>query len=243
MKWGQLYGPKYVNRLYAMVRRQTTGDLRFVCLTDDREGICAEIECLDCPMIDLPENFRNKGWRKLSLYRNSKHMFGLKGVWLYLDLDVVVTGGLDVFFEHSEKEAFIVMQNWTQPGSGIGNTSVFRFEIGKEQYLHDDLIKYKDKILADYPNSQTYVSRNLRKIAFWPDEWCVLFKVQCVPAWPFRFWREPKLPLGARIVAFPGVPNPHEAERGYWPVKTPWKKIYKTIRPATWISDFWRESF
>ena len=35
MKWGTKYGPEYVNRLYAMVRRHLSGDFRFVCLTDD----------------------------------------------------------------------------------------------------------------------------------------------------------------------------------------------------------------
>ena len=33
MKWGTKYGPDYVNRLYAMVRRHLTGDFSFVCLT------------------------------------------------------------------------------------------------------------------------------------------------------------------------------------------------------------------
>ena len=44
MKWGTKYGPEYVNRLYAMVRRNLTGDFRFVCLTDDGTGIRSEVE-------------------------------------------------------------------------------------------------------------------------------------------------------------------------------------------------------
>jgi hypothetical protein len=42
MKWGTKYGPEYVNRLYAMVRRHLTGDFRMVCLTDDSKGIRAK---------------------------------------------------------------------------------------------------------------------------------------------------------------------------------------------------------
>ena len=42
MKWGTKYGPEYVNRLYAMVRRHLRGDFHFVCLTDDAKGIRAE---------------------------------------------------------------------------------------------------------------------------------------------------------------------------------------------------------
>lgn len=49
MKWGKKYGPEYVNRLYAMVRRHLKGDFRFVCLTDDGVGIRGEVECLPIP--------------------------------------------------------------------------------------------------------------------------------------------------------------------------------------------------
>ncbi|HEY1090992.1 MAG TPA: glycosyltransferase, partial [Burkholderiaceae bacterium] len=43
MKWGNKYGPEYVNRLYAMVRRHLRGEFRFVCLTDDANGVCPEV--------------------------------------------------------------------------------------------------------------------------------------------------------------------------------------------------------
>jgi hypothetical protein len=49
MKWGTKYGPEYVNRLYAMVRRHLSGDFRFVCLTDDSTGIRSEVQCLPIP--------------------------------------------------------------------------------------------------------------------------------------------------------------------------------------------------
>jgi hypothetical protein len=49
MKWGTKYGPEYVNRLYAMVRRHLSGDFRFVCLTDSTEGIRSEVECFPIP--------------------------------------------------------------------------------------------------------------------------------------------------------------------------------------------------
>ena len=38
MKWGARYPAYFANRLYSMVRRNVTGDLRFVCFTDDHEG-------------------------------------------------------------------------------------------------------------------------------------------------------------------------------------------------------------
>ena len=67
--------------------------------------------------------------------RQSRGLLQALGEWLYLDMDVVVTGSLDPFFEYERDEPFIVMQNWTQPEKGIGNTSCRRFRIGNDSYL------------------------------------------------------------------------------------------------------------
>lgn len=242
MKWGTRYGPEYVNRLYAMARHRTTGPLRFVCLTDGPEGVRAEVECHPCPEIDLPLPQRLWGWRKLNLFAPPERLFDLTGDWLYLDLDVVVTGPLDDFFTFRPELGFVVMQNWTQPGKGIGNTSVYRFRVGADAYLLDNLLRDKDRLLREYRNSQTYISRSVKALTFWPDAWCILFKTHCVPPWPARFWRSPGLPPTARVVAFPGQPDPHEAVAGHWPVNNGLKRIYKFIRPAPWIARTWDEA-
>jgi hypothetical protein len=224
-----------------MVRKQTTGELDFVCLTDNPQGINQAVRCFDCPTIAIPPPHNMRGWRKLNLYANPEKLFGLSGDWLYLDLDVVVTGSLDPFFEYEPEAPFIVMKNWTQPNEGIGNTSCYRFRVGNDEYLLTEMLENHDAILQKFSNSQTYISRSVKQIAFWPDEWCILFKVQCIPPWPLRFWKTPVLPENARVVAFPGVPNPHQAVKGEWPVKSSWKKLYKGIKPAAWINDFWKE--
>ena len=241
MKWGELYGAEYVNRLYAMVRANTQGPIRFICLTDNRTGIRAEVESLDCPEVAIPAPYNRRGWRKLATYANSHELHGLTGQWLFLDLDVVILGPLDEFFTYQPEKSFIVMRNWTQPGRNIGNTSVYRFTSGADEYLLTRLIAEQDAILATFRNSQTYISRTVRELVFWPDHWCVLFKTHCVPPWPLRFWKTPSAPPQTRVVAFPGVPNPHEAVDGIWPAKT-WKKTYKFIRPTPWIRTVWENA-
>ena len=238
MKWGTLYGPEYVNRLYAMAVANLRGPVRLVCLTDDPAGIRPEVECLPCPMIELPSPHCLRGWRKLTTFAASDQLFGLEGEWLFLDLDVVVTGALEGFFTFRPDADFVVMQNWTQPGQGIGNTSGYRFRIGTLAWLLERLVREQEEVLPQFNNSQTFISRTLGNLVFWPDDWCVLFKTHCVPPWPQRFWREPVLPKGARVVAFPGVPNPHEAVEGRWPAQG-YKRLYKVIRPARWIGETW----
>lgn len=238
MKWGSLYSASYVNKLYDAVKRNTEGEVRFVCLTDNPCGVKDGVETLPCPEIGLLEPFCNQGWRKLNLFSPSEELFGLNGSWLYLDLDVVVTGDLNRFFEYEKESSFVVMQNWTQRGKGIGNTSVYRFAVGENEHLLKNLIQSSGSILNNYRNSQTYISRNVNKLEFWPDHWCVLFKTHCIPKWPMRFVMKPSLPPDASVVAFPGVPNPCDAVKGHWPCKW-YKKIYKYIKPASWISRYW----
>lgn len=240
MKWGTLYSSDYVNRLYNMVRRNLTGDFRFVCLTDDPQGIRPEVECYDCPSVNIPSPQCNKGWRKVSLWDET--VPGLNpGTALFIDLDVVITGPIDEFFEIDGD--FIVCRNWSAPGldGRIGNTSVYRFRIGSHPYLLSKLLNETDSVLSTYSNSQTYISRtiNAESLSFWPDGWCHSFKVHCVPKGLLRYRVDPILPEGSRIVVFPGVPNPPDAAVGQWPA--PWyKKFYKHIRPAKWVAENWR---
>ena len=51
MKWGDLYSADYVNVLYNAVKRNLSGDYRFVCLTDKADGIHADVETYPIPDI------------------------------------------------------------------------------------------------------------------------------------------------------------------------------------------------
>lgn len=237
MKWGTRYGADYANRLYSMCRRHITGDLRLICFTDDATGLRPEITARPLPPITLPALQSTQGWRKVSLW--NKTLDGLSGPVLFLDLDVIITNSLDVFFEYRPEVTFCVANNWTQPGSGIGNTSVYRFEVGAHSYLFDRLMADVMGMVAKYRNSQTFISREIKEIEFWPPEWCVSFKHSLIPAWPLNLLVAPKLPPETRVVAFTGKPDPDEAELGIW--VAPWyKKIYKQVRKAPWISEHWR---
>ena len=49
MKWGKAYAPDYVNVLASAVRKNLSGEYRFVCFTDDTSGISSDIETLPIP--------------------------------------------------------------------------------------------------------------------------------------------------------------------------------------------------
>ena len=96
MKWGTRYGPEWVNRLFAMVQRHTTWDVRFVCFTDDATGIRADVECQPLPQVHFDADRIGRYWPKLGLMQDG--LGGLTGMTLFLDLDLVIVDSLDPFF-------------------------------------------------------------------------------------------------------------------------------------------------
>lgn len=238
MKWGKRYGADYANRLAAMVRRNTVRPTRVVCFTDDATGIGKDIATHPLPAIPgIPARVQWKGWRKISLWQAP--LVDLEGDVLFLDLDLVVTGPLDDFFDF-EKGRFCVIKNWTQPALRIGNTSVYRFPVGKHSYIYDDFVRDPEAIVPRFRNSQSYISDAARDMVFWPAAWCLSFKHNLMPRWPLNFVMTPKLPPGTRVVAFTGKPDPDEARDGRWPVTAAWKRLYKHVRPVPWIAEHWQ---
>ena len=215
LKWGTRYGPEYVNRLYSMVTRHTERDLRFICITDDSSGIENGVEIMPMPAFTLPEFFRYRPFRRMFIWQDD--FCGLSGHILHFDLDLVVTGSIDGFFDHEPDCAFVSAENWTQFGQSIANMSVFRFRIGSNPHLWSQFEADPMKAFNLYRNSQTYVSRNVNEMAFYPREWCLSFKHSLMPTWPLNLFVTPSLPKGTKVVVFTGKPDPDEAIEGRWP--------------------------
>ena len=236
MKWGARYGADFVNRLNAAIQRNTQRPTQLVCLTDDPLGIDDKVRCEPIPHINLPDEVIFTPWRKLVLWKDG--LAGLSGDVLFLDLDLVITGNLDEMFDF-EPGRFCVIENWTQPGQSIGNTSCFRWRIGTHTHIFDQLENEQQRILSTYRIEQVYISREVEDMVFWPASWCASFKHSLLPNWPLNFFKTPKLPVETKIVAFTGKPDQDEALTGEWPVKAAWKKLYKHVRPTPWIADHW----
>jgi len=234
MKWGSKYGPEYINRLYGMVRRHLRGEFRFVCLTDQREGIRAEVQCLPIPDLALPAGIPERGWKKLTSFEADLH--GLTGTALFLDIDIVIVDDITPFFEHPGE--FLIIHDWKRPWRITGNSSVYRFELG----AHADALAYfrnhVEEVRANFRHEQAFLSDFIHrqgKMAYWPADWCVSWKYHCIPRLPTNLWRSPRIPAGARILIFHGVMNPPDAlngrSNGNW----------RHAKPAPWIADHWRE--
>ena len=232
MKWGDKFPVDYVNRLYTMVSSSIDVKFRFVCFTENSIGIRSEVEIQALPELKLPAGSPERGWRKLTVFK--KGFGGLSGPTLFLDLDVVIVGNLNVFF--SKPGDFLIAHDKKKSQKREGNSSVFRFEIGKYSQILDYFEKNSEQVKNEVRHEQAYLSREidkLGKLEFWPDDWVPSFKYKCCPSW-FKSWFEaPSIPRGARIILFHGLPNPPEAiigRSGKW---------YRHIQPSPWIQDYW----
>ena len=108
LKWGNRYGSEYVNRLYSMATRNTSRPLRVVCFTDDPTGIRSEVEVRMMPEFDLPEPMRWHPFRRMFIFQ--KEVEGLADNVLHLDLDLLVTGSIDAFFDYKPELEFVVCE-------------------------------------------------------------------------------------------------------------------------------------
>ena len=239
MKWGTKYGPEYVNRLYAMVRRHLTGDFQFVCLTDDERGVRPEVRCLPIPPLNLQlaPGQRDGAWTKLTTFEADLH--GLRGTALFLDLDVVVVGSLDGFF--TQQGEFLIIHDyprfWRFGERIVGNSSVYRFQLGAHADVLAHFRAHMDEVQRAHRNEQDFLSHFLHRqgrLGYWPGGWCPSFKYDCIPPWPSNYWRAPFVPEGARIVIFHGEVNPPDALAGKR------NKRLRYIKPALWVEQAWK---
>jgi hypothetical protein len=247
MKWGTLYGPEYVNRLHAGVRRYLARPFRFVCFTDDAQGLDEGVEAQPLPGTGSAETVDTR-WRKLAIFRPG--LAGLSGPVLFLDLDLVIVGDLAPFFDLPGRfcvirDAELFPARWSRrlfrPArerfyQTVGNTSVFRFEAGQHADLLERFNREHAQVIARYRNEQEYLSAHLHAqgaLRFWPRGWCASFKHDCVPHPLLSHFRAPRCPADAKMVVFAGRPKMAEVlagQGGRW---------YRRIGPAPWFVKAW----
>jgi hypothetical protein len=247
MKWGSMYGPEYVNHLRSGVARHLARPHRFVCFTDDGEGLEAGVEVKPLPDLGLPAGQRDLRWRKLAVFR--EQLADLSGTTLFLDLDLVVVDSLEPFFDHPGRFLIVrdddlfrakPLRRLNAPRdrflASVGNSSVFRFEIGAHRYILDAYVADPVAAAASYEISQQFQTAQLAAhgdLAYWPRGWCVSFKNGCVPRHLASWWRDPQVPAGAKIVVFAGTPKMSEVLAGGG------HKWYRRIGDVGWLRSAW----
>lgn len=236
LKWGNKYPAEYVNRLHRMIKKHTNLSFEFYCMTDDASGFYPEINVL--PIEDDADVFG--WWYKLELFKSD--FYGLKGVTLFLDLDVVLVNNIDEMLTMHPGEFCIIKD---QKKGNVYNSSVFRLELGSMGYVWDEFIRNKNSIVNRMHGDQDWISESVKNARLWPDGMVVSFKKECdsrvkrsfgVVGKKFRSWghflpkNESTFPENSKIVYFHGKPDPDDVAYS----------SYDMWRYSSWILDEWK---
>jgi len=247
MKWGTLYGPEYVNNLARGVARHLSRPHRFICFTDDDTGLISEVEAYPLPELGLPAGNSDTRWQKLALF--APKLFDLEGTALFLDLDQVIVGDLKVFFEDDapfriirdddlfrDKPMRAINPKRDRFLASVGNSSVFRYEIGAHSYILENFVSDPAAAQANFEISQQFQTAQLAEhgnLNYWHKKWCVSFKNGCVPRGSKSYFSDPSLPQDARIVVFAGSPKMHDALNGKG------SRLHRRIGNVDWLKQAW----
>lgn len=259
INWGTKYGAPYINRLYAMVRANITPPFRFVAFTDTRDGVISEVDCFDLPEMPgfMPVNTIGQ-WPKSRLW--APELGDLEGPFLFIDLDVVITGSLDVFFEYGAPDDVVLARNAAKPMHKLGQTSIYRMPVGALAPLQDMFAADPQAVADEYRFEQHFVTKNAPGgIRFWPKSWVRHFRIECIPRFPLNYFLDTRPPKGARVIIFAGALNPPDAIKGQFRRKTPylppldhvkralkstnkWTALRQYLRPAHWVEEIWADA-
>lgn len=184
------YDHSYVNRLHCMVSKHLTVPHRFVCLTDDDDGV-------ECETLPIPRGLMG-WWGKIALFRPDV----LTGQVLFLDLDTLIINNIDFLSEFSNE--FAILRDFYRP-EGYGSGMMIWNK--PHEYI------WKDWVMAGCPNhplgDQGWMEHMLpdaeRLQDLFPGK-IVSYKEHC----------EPCPPDGAAIVCFHGDPKPHDFGEDHW---------------------------
>lgn len=199
VKVGDKYGPDYVNRLGSMVRRHLSLDHTFRCVTDDPEGVDAEV-------LPVEEPYLPGWWQKLTVFKPEP--WGLEHPILFLDLDVVILGSLDDFAR--EDTDFAIIKDFRYD---CYNSSVFWLRPGSRPEVWTN---FTMDVMERYPGDQNWITECVPDATLWPPEWMVSYKRSIRR----RLWLNRPPPPDARVVVFHGYPKPHQVRdrfvREHW---------------------------
>lgn len=243
LKWGELYGPEYVNKLYGMVARNVSQPFRFICFTESATGLRDEVDVQPLPEFPEPpwEYARYcSAWRKLALFRSG--LANMQGRVLFLDLDLLILSSLDEML--ARQEPFLMIENWYQAKQRNGQASLMLFDAGYPEFLLARYLEDPLAVLNEFRTEQEYISKCLpaADIIFFPENWCQSFKKHVM----LNFWQRLKgekyrVPQNAKVLVFHGRPNPPDALLGQWGKPMPaWKRGLKGLQPCPWVADYWK---
>lgn len=201
-------GSEYVNTLYDMVKRNLSSGYpgRFVCITDNPEGLNKDIQ-----VIDAPKNIYG-WWVKLWMFKRGVFKEGERVV--FMDLDTLIIGELDPLADYSGK--FATLKDFYYPNQ-LG-PAIIAWEAS--DLSHSIYEEWKASGYTTQGHGDLWWLNNLDQGRFAKriDKLQDLFPGMFVS---FKSHCHPYPPKSAKVVCFHGQPRPHNCPEKW--VSDVWK--------------------
>jgi hypothetical protein len=197
---GNKYSIDYVTKLHNGVKANLSAEHQFICLTDKPNLHKIEgIKFIAAP-ITIPDS-----WCKLSLFTPQ---IGKKfeGTAFYLDLDVVITGKLDVLLKNAKMDKLNTIKDWWREGI---NSSVMIWDLKNFWKLYTS---FKPSCMRELKGDQDLINLKMdeSEIRHFGEVEIQSYKANNL---------QESFNKHTKIVVFHGKPKPHEVDgwvKDYW---------------------------
>lgn len=217
--YGDKYQIEYVEKLYNMVKKNTTVEHKFICFTDNTV-IQKRLRHTDIEFREFKRHDFDGWFNKLQLFSPDSELVGSN---LYMDLDVVIMNNIDELFTYGKDHNFVGMNDFN-PATGVFNSSIMKFNNNTTSSLiWDNYIKRRTEF-KKYTGDQEIISILIKKhkdTLSYPDSWTQSYKWFDHKGERFNRnkWTYEKDP-NAKVCIFHGYPNPHDSTQEW--VKNLW---------------------
>lgn len=220
LKWGNKFGPEYVNNLYAGIKRNTNIPFQLHCYTDDVTGVAKGIKCHNLPDIPL-----TGWWFKIWLFSDE---IGIDpgNTIMFFDLDTLVTGNIDHILQFDPADKMVALQNWYRPARL--NSSLLMWTHGCHTHIWDRFQKDPQTAInsttdGDQEWTERHVVNPLRFQQLFPN--CIYsYKQSCSQG----------LPADASIVCYHGTPS---ITQSFTETVSNYDGVWE---PQQWVLEHWR---
>lgn len=203
--WGAKYGSEYVRKLKAAVARNLAQPYRFIVATPDEK----DVWLTKTPGCLVRLRMFDPVWQQ-------RHDIKIGDRVACVDLDVVVTGGLDPVFDRDDE--FCILQGVNASNPCPYNGSIWMLKAGARQDVWFDFsIENVSRVPYDkFPDDQAWFAAKIPNAGAWgPADGVYAFQK---PGWP----KGENIPVNARVVAFPGWRDPSKFTHLGW-VRENWQ--------------------
>tara|TARA_R110000796_G_scaffold118532_1_gene232273 strand:+ start:507 stop:1187 length:681 start_codon:yes stop_codon:yes gene_type:complete len=219
LKWGNKFGPEYVNNLYSSIQRNTTTPFRFHCFTEDSTDLLPDVI-----IQELPELGVDGWWNKIYLF-NDKLPFEIGAPIMFIDLDTLITGNIDHIINYNLK-TMIGLENFYR-GTFASGLLMWRhgaMSLAWDTFARDPQLQINQTTDGD----QEYTAKFLPTATEYFQD---LFPNQI---YSYKQSCSKGLPPEARIVCYHGTPSIIES---YTTTVTNYDGVWG---PQDWPLEHWR---